>query len=279
MHFPDAPVEARVYAPVLDMRRVRIVQGGRAVLDDVTLSVGGSEFVGVLGPNGAGKTTLLRAILGLVPAPGMTVLGRVPGVTAGQIGYLPQSKGASGGVQLRGWDVVASGVNGRRLGLPWLGRRGRAEVERVLELVDATALAARPLPDMSGGERQRLMLAQALLGAPRLLLLDEPLISLDLHQIRAVIALVRRVQQTLGIPVLFTAHDLNPLIGVMDRVLYLGGGQAAIGTVAEVITGPVLSSLYGTPVDVVRLGGRVFVMSGDAALEPVGHGACGHSHV
>ncbi len=266
-------------ANTLDLRDVRLTQGGRVVLADVTLSMGHSEFVGVLGPNGAGKTTLLRAILGLLPAPGMTVLGQAPGVAAGQIGYLPQSRGLAGGVRLRGRDVLASGVDGGRLGLPWLGRAGRAEVARVLDLVDAAALADRPLASMSGGERQRLMLAQALIGRPRLLLLDEPLISLDLNQIRVVIALVRRVQQELGIPVLFTAHDLNPLLGVMDRVLYLGGGRAAIGTVAEVITGPVLSGLYGTPVDVVRVGGRVFVMSGDAALEPVGHGACGHSHV
>ncbi len=264
-------------APVIALDQLRLVQGGRTVLDDVTLTIAQGEFVGVLGPNGAGKTTLLRAILGLVPASygGLTVLGCAPGHGNGAIGYLPQSRAVPGVLRLRGQDVIASGLGGHRLGLPWLGRDGRREVARVLDLVDASDLARRSLADMSGGERQRLMLAQSLMGAPRLLLLDEPLISLDLHQVRAVIVLVKRVQQELGITVLFTAHDLNPLLGALDRVLYLGGGHAALGTVAEVITGPVLSRLYGSPVDVVRVQGRIFVMSGDALLETDGHGGCG----
>lgn len=264
----------------LKFEAVSLVQGGRTVLDDVTLSVAQGEFVGVLGPNGAGKTTLLRAILGLLPPQRGTiaVLGHAPGVGRGAIGYLPQVRTAAAGTKLRGQDVVAAGVHGHRLGLPWLGHAGRREVARVLELVDAGHLALRALADMSGGERQRLMLAQALMGQPTLLLLDEPLISLDLHQIRAVIALVRRVQQELGITVLFTAHDLNPLLGALDRVLYLGSGRAAIGTVDEVITGPVLSRLYGTAVDVVRVQGRIFVMSGDGMLDAHDHCSAPHAH-
>ena len=113
-----------------------------------------------------------------------------------------------------------------------------------------------------GGERQRLLLAQALIGRPRLLLLDEPLISLDPHHQHAVVALARSLQAELGLTVLFSAHDLNPLLGALDRVLYLGHGQAALGTVDEVVTGPVLSRLYGSRIDVVRLGGRIFVMAG-----------------
>jgi zinc/manganese transport system ATP-binding protein len=133
--------------------------------------------------------------------------------------------------------------------------------------VGASDLAARPLDETSGGERQRLLLAQALLGRPRLLLLDEPLMNLDPHHQRSVVDLVRRLQQELRIAVLFSAHELNPLLGALDRVLYLGGGQAALGTVEEVITGPVLSRLYGSTIDVVRLGERIFVMSGEHDLE------------
>ncbi|MDE2580965.1 MAG: ATP-binding cassette domain-containing protein, partial [Rhodospirillales bacterium] len=155
----------------------------------------------------------------------------------------------------------------------------RAAVDRALDLVDARALARRPLAALSGGERQRLLLAQALLGAPRLLLLDEPLISLDPHRQAEVVALVREVQRRLGIAVLFSAHEVNPLLAAMDRVLYLGAGQAAIGPVAEVVAAPVLSRLYGTPIEVLEVRGRLFVMSGGQDMERAAHRhEHGHGH-
>ncbi|MBN3819445.1 ATP-binding cassette domain-containing protein, partial [Paraburkholderia sp. Se-20369] len=147
----------------------------------------------------------------------------------------------------------------------------RRDVDRVLELVDGGALARRPLSELSGGERQRLLLAQCLLGSPGLLLLDEPLISLDPNHQRGVVELVRRVQRELGITVLFSAHELNPLLNALDRVLYLGNGVAALGTVDEVITKPVLSRLYGSPIDVMRVNGKIFVMSGDVEVEKHDH--------
>jgi zinc/manganese transport system ATP-binding protein len=156
-----------------------------------------------------------------------------------------------------------------------LDRAARKEVGWALEQVQATALARRPLIETSGGERQRLLLAQALLGRPRLLLLDEPLISLDPHHQAAVIELTRTLQRELGLTVLFSAHELNPLLGALDRVLYLGQGRAALGTVEEVVTGPVLSRLYGSEIDVVRLKGRIFVMSGRYDVE---HDAHQHEH-
>jgi zinc/manganese transport system ATP-binding protein len=162
---------------------------------------------------------------------------------------------------------VAGAVDGHRLGLPFLGKAGRIEVDRVLDLVGARDLARRPLAELSGGERQRLLLAQTLIGRPRLLLLDEPLISLDPHHQRSVVELAKSLQAELGIAVLFSAHELNPLLGALDRVLYLGNGHAALGTVDEVITGPVLSRLYGSEIDVVRLHGRIFVMSGSHDVE------------
>ncbi len=253
----------------VELRDVTLRLGGRAVLAGVSLEIGGRELVGVLGPNGSGKTTLMRAILGLLrPASGsISVLGRPAARGNPSIGYMPQTRGGLGAVRLSGRDVVASVVDGHRPGLPFLGRAGRLEVERVLDLVGARELARQPVIEMSGGERQRLLLAQALVGRPRLLLLDEPLISLDPHHQRAVVELTRALQRELGIAVLFSAHEINPLLGSLDRVLYLGGGRAALGTVEQVITGPVLSRLYGSEIDVVRLKGRIFVMSDGHDME------------
>jgi zinc/manganese transport system ATP-binding protein len=243
--------------------------GGRSILAGVTLEIAAREFVGVLGPNGAGKTTLMRAVLGLVPATrgSIHVLGR-PAVRGNpDIGYVPQVRSSVGSMRLSGWDFVAGVVNGHRLGMPIATKAVRAEVDRALGLVGASDLARRPLAETSGGERQRLLLAQALIGHPRLLLLDEPLISLDPHHQHAVVALVKSLQVELGITVLFSAHELNPLLGALDRVLYLGSGQAALGTVDEVITSAVLSRLYGSDIEVVRVKGRIFVMSGDHDVE------------
>lgn len=257
----------------IELRDVCLVLGARVVLADVSLDIAAGEFVGVLGPNGSGKTTLMRAVLGLVPPSqgAIRVLGRPATRGNPAIGYMPQIHGTVAGVRLSGWDFVASVVNGHRLGLPIPGRAGRAEVERALKLVGASKLARRPLAEISGGERQRLLLAQALIGRPGLLLLDEPLISLDPRHQGEVIDLAKSLQRELGITVLFSAHELNPLLGAIDRVLYLGGGQAALGTVDEVITGPVLSRLYGSEIEVVRVGGRIFVMSGGHHVEGDGH--------
>jgi zinc/manganese transport system ATP-binding protein len=253
----------------IELHDVRLALGGRTILDGVSLDIAECEFVGVLGPNGAGKTTLMRAILGLVPASkgSICVLGQTAARGNPAIGYMPQLRGSIANMRLSGWDFVAGAVNGHRLGLPILGAAGRAEVDRVLDLVGARDLARRALAETSGGERQRLLLAQTLIGRPRLLLLDEPLISLDPHHQRAVVELARSLQTELRITVLFSAHELNPLLGALDRVLYLGNGQAALGTVEQVITGPVLSRLYGSEIDVVHLQGRIFVMSGRHDVE------------
>jgi zinc/manganese transport system ATP-binding protein len=181
-------------------------------------------------------------------------------------------------MRLSGWEFVAGVVNGHRLGLPFLGKVGRAEVDRALDLVGARDLARRLLAETSGGERQRLLLAQALVCRPRLLLLDEPLMSLDPHHQRGVVALAKALQVELGIAVLFSAHELNPLLSALDRVLYMGGGDAALGSVDEVITGPVLSRLYGAEIEVVRLKGHIFVMSGSFDLERDDHRHDHHHH-
>jgi zinc/manganese transport system ATP-binding protein len=260
-------------APVLELEGVTLELGGRTILGDTSLVLNQNEFIGVLGPNGAGKTTLMRAILGLVPAAGgaIRVLGEPVVRGNPSIGYMPQTRSALAGRRVRGRDFVAMAADGHRWGLPRHSAAARVEVDRVLELVGARELAGRPLSELSGGERQRLLLAQCLLGNPRLLLLDEPLISLDPHHQKSVVELVRRVQQELRITVLFSAHELNPLLHALDRVLYLGSGVAALGTVDEVITKPVLSRLYGSTIEVMRVNGRIFVMSGDVEVEKHDH--------
>jgi zinc/manganese transport system ATP-binding protein len=257
-----------VQAPAVALEGVTLRLGRRVVLHDISLAVAQGEFIGVLGPNGAGKTTLMRAILGLLsPVAGrIRVLGLLPARGNPAIGYLPQLRPALGGLGLSGRDFVASAVEGHRLGLPLLDAAGWREVDRVLDLVGARELGRRPIAKLSGGERQRLLLAQALIGRPRLLLLDEPLSNLDLHHQRGVVELVKALQAELGIAVLFSAHEINPLLGALDRVLYLGRGQAALGRVEEVITGPVLSRLYGAEIEVAHLAGRIFVLSGGEPL-------------
>jgi zinc/manganese transport system ATP-binding protein len=266
----------------IELKDATLAMGGRAVLRDVRFAIREGEFIGVLGPNGAGKTTLMRAILGLLaPSAGaLRVFGRAPRRGDPEIGYLPQLRTVLPDLRVRGLDFIASSLNGERWGLPSLSRHDRRSIDDVLDLVGARDLARRALSDMSGGERQRLLLAQTLLGQPKLLLLDEPLISLDARHQEAVIDVVRRVSRERKITVLFSAHELNQLIGTLDRVLYLGNGRAVLGTVDEVIASPVLSSLYGTDIDVIRAQGHIFVMSRGRDVEQVDHlHEHGHGHV
>ncbi len=252
---------------------VSLTLGGRDILTAVSLEIEDGEFVGVLGANGAGKTTLLRAALGLVaPRTGRISVMGAPATRGNRaVGYMPQTRGLAAASRLTGYDFVASAAGGERWGLPLLTAEERRNVEWALDMVGAGELARRRFAELSGGERQRLLLSQALLGRPRLLLLDEPLISLDPAHQHGVVELVARLQRDMGIAVLFSAHELNPLLNAIDRVLYLGSGRAVLGTVEEVITGPVLSRLYGAPIEVLRIGTRIFVMAGEVDIEREAH--------
>jgi zinc/manganese transport system ATP-binding protein len=269
---------------VVELDRATLTLGERTVLADASLVIRAGEFIGVLGPNGAGKTTLMRAILGLLPPSAGTirVFGRAPQRGDPAIGYLPQVRTVLPDLRVRGLDFIGSSLHGQRWGLPSLTRHDRNMIEETLDAVGAHDLAMRPLSEMSGGERQRLLLAQALIGAPKLLLLDEPLISLDARHQEVAIDVVRKVCRERGITVLFSAHELNQLLGTLDRVLYLGSGQAVLGTVDEVISAPVLSRLYGTDIQVVRADGHIFVMSRGRDVEGSAHqhdhGDGGHEH-
>jgi zinc/manganese transport system ATP-binding protein len=266
---------------VIELDRATIRIGGRDILVDTSFAIRRGEFIGVLGPNGAGKTTLMRATLGLLPpsAGALRVFGHAPQRGDPSIGYLPQVRTVLPDLRVRGFDFIASSIRGERWGVPSLTRGDRAMIDQTLAAVGARDLAERPLSEMSGGERQRLLLAQALLGEPKLLLLDEPLISLDYRYQEAVIELVRRFVRERNITVLFSAHELNQLIGTLDRVLYLGNGRAALGTVAEVATGPVLSKLYNTDIEVVHADGHIFVLSRGRDVERSDHAHDeGHGH-
>ncbi len=267
----------------LSFDNVTISLGRRDILSAASFSIRGGEFVGMLGANGAGKTTLMRAALGLVTVASgaISVLGRP--VTRGNsaIGYMPQNRGPIATLRLTGWDVVASAAIGGRFGLVRLDKALRREIDWALDEVGARDLARRSIGELSGGERQRLLLSQALIGRPRLLLLDEPLISLDPAHQKSVVEISRRICDDLKLAILFSAHELNPLVNAIDRVLYLGGGGAVIGAVEEVVTGPVLSRLYGAEIEVIRVKDRYFVMAGDVDVEREAHrhdDAHGHAH-
>jgi zinc/manganese transport system ATP-binding protein len=259
---------------------VTIRLGGRDILSAASFVVEDGEFIGVLGANGSGKTTLMRAALGLTPIASGAISVLDQPVTRGNssIGYMPQNRRLATGARLTGYDIVASAAIGARFGFARLDKAKRREIDWALDHVDARALARRSIGELSGGERQRLLLSQALLGRPRLLLLDEPLISLDPAYQKSVVDIARRLRDELRIAILFSAHELNPLVNAIDRVLYLGAGAAVIGPVDEVVTGPVLSRLYGAEIEVVRVKGRVFVMAGDVEVERDAHRHEGHDH-
>ncbi|GAA1213156.1 metal ABC transporter ATP-binding protein [Pseudonocardia alaniniphila] len=246
---------------VVSLRRACASIGGRTIWSDVDLQVRAGEFAGVLGPNGAGKSTLIRALLGMAPISSgeVTVLGSRPGRRGAAIGYLPQRRAFDTGVRIRGSDVVRLGWDGNRWGIPLprflSGRRARAARERVdevIELVGAGAYAGRPIGQCSGGEQQRLLIAQALIRRPELLLLDEPLDSLDVTNQAAVSTLIHTVCRREGVAALMVTHDVNPVLRYLDQVVYLARGGAVAGPPERVITADTLSMLYGTRIDVLR---------------------------
>lgn len=238
--------------------------GERTLWRDLELRVAPGEFLAVLGPNGSGKTSLLRTILGMqkLDAGSARLLGDPIRGGDRRIGYVPQQKILPAGTALRGRDLVALGVDGHRFGLPVSRAADRARVTELIADVGAAAYADRPVGQLSGGEQQRLRIAQALAGDPALLLFDEPLLSLDLQNQRGVADLIDRRRREHDTAVVFVTHDVNPVLGLVDRVLYLANGRFREGPPDEVLRSDVLSELYGTPVDVIRTHGRVVVVGG-----------------
>ena len=231
--------------------------GARTVLDEVSFGIEHGSVAGLIGANGAGKTTLFRAILGQQPLDAGTVR------TDGRPGYVPQKFALDPDLPLRGRDLVALGLDGHRLGPPLPSRQRRARVQEMLEAVGAEAFGDTRVGRLSGGEQQRILIAHALIGSPRLLLLDEPLANLDLAAAKQTAELLARLAREHDLAVLISAHELNQLLGVMDHVVYLADGRAVAGSTADIIRQDVLSDLYRRHVDVLHIHGRVIVVAGE----------------
>ncbi len=256
-------------AEILTVDEVSVTLAGRQVLDNVSFTIGPGQFTGLIGPNGAGKTTLLRVILGLQrPTAGSVAILRRPRSRRNpSIGYVPQKVLLDPDMPMRARDLVALGLDGHRFGIPLSSRARRDAVGEMLHAVDAERFADTRVGNLSGGEQQRVLIAHALISRPQLLLLDEPLANLDIGSVQEIISLLARIAATQQVAVLLSAHEMNPLLPVMDRIVYLAGGRAASGTTAEVVQAEVLSRLYGQHVDVLHVHGRVLVVAGSSAGE------------
>lgn len=261
-------------APVISLRGAALSYGERTVWQNLDLEVRPGEFLAVLGPNGSGKSSLVRALLGRQPlsSGAVTVLGRTPREAGRRIGYIPQQATLSAQTLLRARDLVRFGIDGHRFGPRLRTAAIRRRVDEILESVGASAYADAPLGLLSGGERQRVRIGQALATDPHILLCDEPLVSLDLNHQRAVTELIDARRRSHGTAVVFVTHEINPVLDLVDRVLYLAPGAHRVGTPDEVLTSESLSRLYGTQIHVVRVHGRVVVVGApDGPATPPHH--------
>src|SRR5215471_10739584 len=261
--------------PAVQFTDAAVRLGGRLVWGGVDLEIAPGEFVAILGPNGAGKSTLLKALLGVVPLSHGTVkvFGRPVGRGNPEIGYLPQRRRFDPDLRIRAVDLVRLGLDGTRWGLPLPSAAADRRVNEMIELVGAGVYRDRPVGELSGGEQQRVLIAQALVSGARMLALDEPLDSLDLSNQQAISELVRSFCKTRAVTVLLVAHDVNPILPFIDRVVYVAGGRLLAGRPREVIRSDTLSKLYDGPIEVLETSDGRLVVVGQ--YEPVSHHADG----
>ncbi|MCI1746684.1 MAG: ABC transporter ATP-binding protein [Acidipropionibacterium sp.] len=255
------------------MTGAAVTFGDRVLWHDVDLTVRTGEFVAVLGPNGAGKTTMLRVLLGQIPLSAGTATVAGHPVTKGSvdIGYVPQQRSMDALAPIRGRDLVTMGVDGHRWGPRWPSPARRHKVDEAISVVGASSYANAPISQLSGGEQQRLRIAQALVTDPTLMLCDEPLLSLDIRHQAAVTQLIDQARRDRDIGVLFVTHEINPVLPYIDRVAYVAGGRVLVGTPDEVMRSDTLSELYGSPVQVFRRDNRIIVLA-DEERVPHNHG-------
>jgi zinc/manganese transport system ATP-binding protein len=260
-------------AEILAVEGVSVTLSGREILHDVTFHINAGEFTGLIGSNGAGKTTLLRVILGLITPTSGTVRFESGSERRPLIGYVPQRITLDPDMPLRARDLVGLGIDGQRFGLPWPSAARRKRIDEMLESVDALRFADGRVGNLSGGEQQRVLIAHALISRPRLLLLDEPLANLDIGSEQEVVDVLSRIATQQQIAVLISTHDMNPLLPVMDRIVYVANGRIATGTTAEVVSSESLTKLYGHHVDVIHVHDRILVVAGrtDSQLQHGGN--------
>ncbi|MCL4521726.1 MAG: ATP-binding cassette domain-containing protein [Firmicutes bacterium] len=260
--------------PVLSISDLLVAYDTKVVLNHINLSLRAGELIGMIGPNGAGKSTLLRTIAGLIRPQKGTIT--FPGLDRGdelrhrkmtKVGYVPQRFDIDPDLPLRARDLVGLGWDGHRWGVPGPSRLRKAAVDKALTLVDALSFADAPCGRLSGGQLQRILIAQAMVSDPPLLLLDEPLASLDLRSADAIVEVVDRVAHETGVTVLLVTHDMNPLLRAMDRIIYVVNGNAVIGSVEDVVKKDVLGALYGYEVEVIQVRGRILVVGDDAPVD------------
>jgi zinc/manganese transport system ATP-binding protein len=262
----------------IELDSAELRYGDRRLWSGLSLSVERGEFIAVLGPNGSGKTSLIKVLLGLRPLTSGTVRlgGEPPRRGSSRVGYVPQQRGFDSDLGARGIDLVALGFDGHRYGVPWPNPTKRRLLNEVIEQVGASRFAYSPIGLLSGGEQQRLRIAQALLSSPQVLLCDEPLLSLDLANQKAIVDLIDERRRASNTAVVFVTHEINPILPVVDRIVYIVDGRWAIGTPEEVMTSERLSDLYRTRVEVTRVRDKLLVVGATDAPASFGLHASEH---
>lgn len=253
--------------PIVQLSNATLTRGKRPLWSNLNLAIKPGEFIAVLGPNGAGKTSLIKVLLGQLPLTtgSASINGKAPGENNDQIGYIPQQKNFDTSLPIRGRDLVELGLNGSRFGLHRPHKATKQLVDKAIRNVHAMEYANMPIGLLSGGEQQRLRVAQALVGEPQLLLCDEPLLSLDLASQRTITELLDSYRTTSNTAILFVTHEINPILPFVDKVLYIANGRWVVDTPKQVLQSKTLSQLYGAAIEVVTVHGRLLVVGADEA--------------